>query len=77
DTIKDLVANGDIVLNTAVDYKRDLKEFLDVAPMTLDNLYNIVDQKNGALRVKVLTDRVLFDNQFIKEVCNVMTAVFS
>ncbi|MGV0598401.1 mammalian cell entry protein [Mycolicibacterium elephantis] len=72
DTIKNLVANGDIVLNTAVDHERDLKEFLDVAPMTLDNLYNIVDQKNGALRVKVLTDRVLFDNQFIKEVCNVM-----
>ncbi|OMB79798.1 MCE family protein [Mycolicibacterium conceptionense] len=72
DEIKGIVANGDTVLKTAVDHERDLKEFLDVAPMTLDNLYNVVDQKNGALRVKVLTDRVLFDNQFIKEICNAM-----
>ncbi|WP_082753708.1 MCE family protein [Mycobacterium sp. NAZ190054] len=72
DSIKDLVANGDIVLNTAVDHERDLMEFLDVAPMTLDNLYNVADQKNGALRIKVVTDKVLFDNQLIKEVCNMM-----
>ncbi|MCV7278436.1 MCE family protein [Mycolicibacterium flavescens] len=72
DSIKDLVANGDIVLNTAVDHERDLMEFLDVAPMTLDNLYNVADQKNGALRVKVVTDKILFDNQLIKEVCNMM-----
>ncbi|MGP4055646.1 MCE family protein [Mycobacterium sp. 4D054] len=72
DSIKDLVANGDVVLNTAVDHERDLMELLDVAPMTLDNLYNVADQKNGALRVKVVTDKVLFDNQLIKEVCNMM-----
>ncbi len=49
ESIKALVANGDIVLNTtAVDHQRDLMEFLDVAPMTLDNLYNVADQKNGA-----------------------------
>ncbi|MCV7154300.1 MCE family protein [Mycolicibacterium pyrenivorans] len=73
ESIKALVANGDIVLNTtAVDHQRDLMEFLDVAPMTLDNLYNVADQKNGALRVKVVTDKILFDNQLIKEVCNMM-----
>ncbi|MGE2732283.1 MCE family protein [Mycolicibacterium vaccae] len=72
ETIKELVANGDIVLNTAVDHRRDLAEFLDVAPLTLDNLYNVADEKNGALRVKVVTDKVLFDNQLIKEVCNMM-----
>ncbi|KUI10010.1 mammalian cell entry protein [Mycolicibacterium acapulense] len=72
ESIKDLVANGDIVLNTTVDHERDLMEFLDLAPMTLDNLYNVADQKNGALRVKVVTDKVLFDNQLIKEVCNMM-----
>lgn len=71
-TIKDLVANGDIVLNTAVDHERDLMEVLDVAPLTLDNLYNVADQKNGALRLKVVTDKILFDNQLIKEVCNMM-----
>jgi virulence factor Mce-like protein len=72
ESIKHLVANGDIVLKTTVDHERDLMEFLDVAPMTLDNLYNVADQKNGALRVKVVTDKVLFDNQLIKEVCNMM-----
>ena len=40
--------------------------------MTLDNLYNIVDQRNGSVRVQVLTDRVLFETQTIKEVCNMM-----
>ena len=61
------------MLNTvAVDHERDVKELLDVAPMTLDNLYNVADKKNGALRVKVVTDKLLFDNQLIKEVCNMM-----
>ncbi|HEX2214432.1 MAG TPA: MCE family protein [Mycobacterium sp.] len=72
ETIKDLVANGDLVLKTTVDHERDLKELLDVAPLTLDNLYNVADERNGALRVKVVTDKVLFDNQLIKEVCNMM-----
>ncbi|WP_102141341.1 MCE family protein [Mycobacterium hubeiense] len=72
DTIKHIVANGDTVLKTSVDHERDLKEFLDLAPMTLDNLYNAIDQKNGAVRVKVLTDRVLFETQTIKEMCNMM-----
>lgn len=72
ETIRDLIANGDVVLGAAMEHKRDLMEFLDVAPMTLDNLYNVADQKNGALRVKVVTDRVLFDSQAVKEVCNIM-----
>jgi ABC-type transporter Mla subunit MlaD len=70
--IKEIVANGDIVLNTSVEHQRDLAELLDLAPMTLDNLYNIIDQRNGAARVNVLTDRVLFETQTIKEVCNMM-----
>ncbi|VCT93196.1 hypothetical protein MHAS_04935 [Mycolicibacterium hassiacum DSM 44199] len=72
ETIKDLIANGDVVLDAVIDHERDIKELLDVTPMTLDNLYNVADQKNGALRVKVVTDKVLFDNQLIKEVCNIM-----
>ena len=59
-------------LTTTVDHQRDLAEFLDLAPMTLDNLYNIVDQKNGSARVHVLTDKVLFETQAIKEMCNMM-----
>ena len=37
--------------------ERDLAELLDVAPMTLDNIYNVIDQKNGALRVHFLSTR--------------------
>jgi len=72
DNIKGIVENANTVSVTTVEHERDLKEFLDLAPMTLDNIYNIVDQRNGALRTKVLTDRVLFDTQTMKEVCNMM-----
>jgi hypothetical protein len=40
--------------------------------MTLDNLYNIIDRENGAARAHILTDKVLFDSQTIKELCNLM-----
>lgn len=72
DEIKQIVANGDIALKTTVDHERDLAEFLDVTPMTLDNIYNAIDQKNGAFRARVLVDKVLFDSQAVKEVCNMM-----
>ena len=72
DSIKDLVSNGEVVVQSTVDHERDLMELLDVTPMTLDNLYNVADPKNGALRVKVVTDKILFDNQLLKEVCNMM-----
>lgn len=72
DTIKALASNGDVSFTTLVESQRDLSELLDVAPMTLDNLYNIIDQKNGALRVHLLLDKVLFDSQTVKEVCNMM-----
>ncbi|WP_167106397.1 MCE family protein [Mycobacterium sp. DL592] len=72
DHIKAIVANGHTSAGTLVDRQRDLAEFLDVAPLTLDNMYNIVDQNNGAARARVLTDRVLFDSQSVKEVCNLM-----
>nr|WP_269751458.1 MCE family protein [Mycolicibacterium mengxianglii] len=72
DTIKNVVLNGNTALKTTVDHQRDLAEFLDLTPMTLDNLYNAVDQTNGSLRVRVLTDKVLFDTQTVKEMCNLM-----
>jgi virulence factor Mce-like protein len=72
DAIKAIVRNGDTGLTTTVDQQRDLAEFLDLAPLTLDNLYNTVDQVNGAVRFRFLTDRLLFESQTIKEVCNMM-----
>jgi virulence factor Mce-like protein len=72
DNIKAVVNNGNTTANTLVERQRDLKEFLDVAPLTLDNLYNVVDRNNGVARARVLTDRVLFDNSATKELCNLM-----
>jgi virulence factor Mce-like protein len=72
DEIKHIVANGDTALKTTVDHQRDLAEFLDLTPLTLDNLYNAIDQTNGSARVHVLVDKVLFDTPTVKEVCNMM-----
>ncbi len=72
DQITQIVRNGDTTLKTAVEHQRDLAEFLDLTPMTLDNLYNIVDQTNGSARVRVLTDKLIFDSQSTKELCNMM-----
>jgi ABC-type transporter Mla subunit MlaD len=72
DAVKQIVANADTALTTTVDHRRDLAEVLDLAPMTLDNLYNAIDRTNGSVRVHVLTDKVLFDTQTVKEMCNMM-----
>lgn len=72
DNIKGAVSGGDVALKAMVDHQRDLAELLDIAPLTLDNMYNIIDRENGAARVHVLTDKVLFDTPLIKEVCNLM-----
>jgi virulence factor Mce-like protein len=72
DTIKNLAEHGDKIVQTTVDHQRDVAELLDVAPMTLDNMYNIVDRTNGAARVHLLTDKLLFETSTLKEVCNLM-----
>lgn len=72
EAIKQIVNNGDTVLTTTVDHQRDLAEFLDLTPMTLDNVYNAIDKTNGAVRAHALADKVLFDGQTIKEMCNMM-----
>ncbi|MCV7431944.1 MlaD family protein [Mycolicibacterium bacteremicum] len=72
EAIRAIVANGDTAMTTLTEHQRDLAEFLDLTPMTLDNLYNIVDRTNGSARAHVLVDKVLFDTQTVKEVCNMM-----
>ena len=72
DAVKQIVLNGNTALTTTVDHQRDVAEFLDLTPLTLDNLYNAIDNKNGALRVHVLIDKVLFDTSTVKEMCNMM-----
>jgi len=72
DTIKHAVLDGNTMLKTLSDQQRDLAETLDLAPLVADNAYNIIDRGNGSLRARFLTDRLIFDNQLTKEVCNMM-----
>ena len=72
ETIKELVSSGDATLGVTVAHQRDLAEVLDLAPLTLDNLYNVIDRENGAARVHIPVDKVLFDTQTVKEVCNLL-----
>ncbi|OBB88806.1 MCE family protein [Mycolicibacterium peregrinum] len=72
DLIKQGIANGDTSMQTLNDRQRELAEFFDVLPLMADNLYNAIDQRNGAIRAHFLADRMVFDGQMAKEVCNMM-----
>lgn len=72
DNIKRVVGNGNTTLKTVADQRRDLAEFLDLAPLLADNVYNVIDRANGAARARFLTDRFIFNSQYAKEICNLM-----
>ncbi|MCH9730536.1 MAG: MCE family protein [Actinomycetia bacterium] len=72
DTLKQTVLNSDTAAGVIADRQREMAEILDVAPLTVENLYNAIDRDNGALRVHALTDKILVDSQSAKEVCNLM-----
>ncbi|WP_078324999.1 MCE family protein [Mycobacteroides salmoniphilum] len=72
DHIKAAVLNGNTALKTVSDDQRELAETLDLAPLAVENLYNIIDQDNGSLRARFLTDKLLFESQTAKEICNLM-----
>jgi virulence factor Mce-like protein len=71
-TLNSTVADSEILVKTLADYRRELAEFLDVTPMLLDNAYAAVDQENRVARVHAQLDKVFFDGQLLKEVCNVL-----
>ncbi|WP_036368210.1 MCE family protein [Mycolicibacterium austroafricanum] len=72
DTLKDTAADAVTITRAMVDYQRELAEFFDVAPLAIDNVYNITDPNAGVLRMHALADKILFDSQFGKEVCNLI-----
>ncbi|OBK50425.1 MCE family protein [Mycobacterium kubicae] len=72
DTIRQALANGNTTVKALVDQRRDLAETLDLAPLVADNAYNMVDRENGSVRAHFLTDRMIFESQLTKEVCNLM-----
>ncbi|CAM2912423.1 MCE family protein [Mycobacterium intermedium] len=70
--IRQALLNGNTVVKTLADNQRELAEILDIGPMLADNAYNMVDRENGAVRAHFLTDRMIFDSQLTKEICNLM-----
>lgn len=70
--LQSTMADMAIVTQALTDYRTQLAEFLDVTPLLLDNGYRVVDQQNGGVRIHGLLDKVAFDGQMIKEVCNIL-----
>jgi phospholipid/cholesterol/gamma-HCH transport system substrate-binding protein len=72
DNVKQVLQGGNTLLKTVTDQRRDLAELLDLAPLVADNAYSMIDRANGSVRARFLTDRLLFDSQYTKEICNLM-----
>lgn len=72
DTIKATIVNTNTMVGTMNDKQRELAETFDVLPLMIDNFYNAIDPVNGSLRVHALIDKIQFDSQLTKEICNLM-----
>ena len=72
DTIKQAIGNGDVMLAATNDNSREMAEAFDVLPLLVENVYNAIDPNNGSIRVHALVDKMMFDSQTTKEVCNLM-----
>ncbi|OBK91101.1 MCE family protein [Mycolicibacter sinensis] len=72
DSLKDTFANARAIATTLTDNRRELEEFLDVGPLMVDNIYDVIDPVAGSLRLHLLTDKVFLNSQFGKEICNLM-----
>lgn len=72
DHLKQTILNSDTALKAVVDNQREISEWIDVQPLAWDNMYNAVDHDNKRLRVRFMTDRLVFESQMDKEICNMM-----
>lgn len=72
DNLKNTVTDARTITGAIADYQRELAETLDLAPLTADNVYNAIDTNAGSLRVHGLIDKVLFNSQTTKEICNLL-----
>lgn len=70
--LKATVVSSDAFARALVDYRRELAEVFDVAPLAVDNVVSAIDQRNGYLRVGAHFDSVFFDSSMTKEVCNIL-----
>ncbi|WP_319447699.1 MULTISPECIES: MCE family protein [unclassified Mycobacterium] len=72
DTLHSTVSNTQTVTKAMSDYRRELSETLDLLPMLLDNVYNMVDQGKGAIRAHPTLDKIMLNGQLTKEMCNLL-----
>lgn len=72
DNLNRVLRQSTTTTGTLVDKQRDISEIVDVLPLLTGNIYNAIDPANGALRGHLLVDKLLFDSQLTKEVCNLM-----
>ncbi|MBN7316583.1 Putative Mce family protein [Mycobacteroides abscessus subsp. massiliense] len=72
DAIKQSVGNSSQIAQAVYDNRRELSEGFDLLPLMADNVYNIIDPVNNVVRAHVPADRLLFDTQAAKEICNLM-----
>lgn len=72
DQLRGTFGDANTMATSLADNKRGLEETLDVLPLTIDNLYNVLDPVGGSIRVHLLTDKILANGQLNKELCNLM-----
>ena len=72
DGLKSTFADTRTIARSITDYQRELAETLDVAPLAVDNLYNVIDPVAGSGRAHGLLDKALLNSQYGKEICNLM-----
>lgn len=70
--LKGTVTDFTAITKAMVDYRRELSEFFDVAPLAIDNVYNAIDPVAGSIRAHGLGDKLMFDSQLGKEICNLI-----
>ncbi|QZA06978.1 MCE family protein [Mycolicibacter heraklionensis] len=72
DNLTATLRSSNALTKALVDYRRELSEVFDVAPLAIDNVVNAMDTDNGMLRVGAHFDSVFFDSSMTKEVCNIL-----
>ena len=70
--IRATVGNSTKITTAISDFERNLAETLDLAPLTLSNVYRAIDPSNKAVRIHAATDKIILDSQLGKEICNLL-----
>lgn len=72
ETLQSAADSGQTVTAAIADYRREIAEILDLTPMLLDNVYNMIDHDKQAIRAHPLLDKVELNGQATKELCNLL-----